>query len=104
MLDLLHDVDAADVRHLQVDDRQVDVALAQLLVHLAAVGDGGDAVAILLQDLLDQLARVLVVIDDEYSDVHRNNPALGVGLRWKSNGLPNGPFLAGRRPSVNQAM
>ena len=69
-LDDLRHVDAGEVGHLEIDDGQVHVVAAQLVLHLARIGEGADAVAFLLQDALDQISGVLVVIDDECADVH----------------------------------
>ena len=49
----------------QVENDEVDRAVVQRLAHASAVGCGGDAIAVLLQVLGDQLAQVAVVVDDQ---------------------------------------
>src|SRR5439155_2750128 len=100
VLDGLHDVEARHLGHLQVDDREMDVVLAQLFVDLPAVREGDDAVPVLLEDLLDEIDRVLVVVDHEDSDVHRSPPSSQRAV--KSAARPYGKsFLSGRGGAVN---
>ena len=70
-LDDLGHVQPGKVRHLQIDDGEVDVRLAQLVLYLAGIRQGPHPIAFVLQDPFDQIAGILIVIDDERANVHR---------------------------------
>jgi hypothetical protein len=64
-LDRGEQLHAADVRHVEVGEHEVDAGLLDLAQAVGAVDGGVDRVAELLEVVAQGLARVLVILDDE---------------------------------------
>jgi hypothetical protein len=68
-VDLAHELEPVDARHLDVAERQIDGLLRQALQRLGRIACDDDSIAGSGEDALDGAAIELLVIDDE--DVKR---------------------------------
>ena len=81
-------LDAVHLGHLDVEQEQVEVLLAEQVEALARGGRGRDLVALVGQDAADALADHLFVIHGEHS--WRLGPGLLVVHGWSPSGLGTG--------------
>ena len=77
--DLREEIEAGDLRHHQIEDDEMKHLVADALDRERRVGEGGDLEALGEQEVLQVLANVLVVIDDEHGQLRGGTKGYGSG-------------------------